>query len=123
METQKEEIAALYKGLVRQEFSGTYNGNDGKWDRIDLAAGDPLGTKLAAIQKVAQGKVWKGFTNDQDSDSGFSWNYRLFVRLNLAGIPNPTKFRITDSTRFDMSSGSSYELRVGFPLNVTAIST
>ncbi len=123
METQKEEIAALYKGLVRQEFTGRYKGNDGKWDEIDLAAGDPLEAKLAVIQTVAQGKVWKGFTNHQDSDSGYSWNYRLFVRLDLAGIQNPTKFRITDCNRFDMSTSGSYELRVGFSLKVTTIST
>ncbi len=114
--TEMPIITMRYDELVGQDFTGYLDGAEIIPADADLV----IRSKLDAIQNVAQGKVWKGFTNYQDSKCGHMWDYRLYVELNCAGIQNPTKFRITSYKTVDMKSGE-YEFNVGFSLKVTAI--
>ena len=127
-ELKKEfkKIGKQYKTLKDQEFTGVYLGTwseQGKtWYMIEPAAKDPVRDKLAAIQHFVQGKVWKGFTTDQDRKYGPQWNDRFFVDLNFAGIPSPDKFKINGYEPFKLTTPNAlYALGVGIALKVTAI--
>ncbi len=123
---EMEMITMGYNELVGQEFTGNYSGSSvilsKSWDMITPALDDPIRSKLAAIQTVAQGKVWKGFTNSQDSECGYTWDYRFFVNLDRAGILTPTNFRINNYEEFTIPpTNTDYEFGVGISLKVTAI--
>ncbi len=132
-EAELKKITTQYKTLKDQEFTGVYSGvwiepsdfGQGKtWHTIEPAVGDPIRSKLAAIQQVAQGKVWKGFTTDRDrkSRSQPPWNDRFFVNLDFAGIQSPTKFKLTGCKQFIIPKFNvEYTLGVGFALTVRAI--
>ncbi len=119
-------ITMSYNELVGQEFTGYCLGlssfSNKSWDVITPALDDPIRSKLAAIQTVAQGKVWKGFTNSQDSYLLQNWDFRFFVDLDRAGILTPTKFRINNYEKFPIPPTiTDYEFGVGISLKVTAI--
>ncbi len=124
-QTEMPIITMCYIELLGQEFTGYLNGAQ------IIPADDDLviRSKLAAIQNVAQGKVWKGFTNHLDSKYGKDWDYRFFVNLDRAGFLTPTKFRINNYETFTFPPKitippaiTDYEFGVGFSLKVTAIS-
>ncbi len=127
-EAELQEIATQYKTLKDQEFTGAYLetwSEHGKtWHMIEPAAGGPIRSKLAAIETVAQGKVWKGFTTDRDRKfrSQPPWNDRFFVNLDFAGIPSPDKFKINGYKQFTLTTPNAlYALGVGIALTVKAI--
>ena len=127
-ELKKEfkKIRKQYKTLKDQEFTGVYLrtwSDQGKiWHVIEPAVGDPIGEKLAAIRTVTQGKMWRGFTTDQDREYGPQWNDRFFVDLDFAGISSPDKFKINGYESFRLTTPNAlYALGVGVALKVTAI--
>ncbi len=131
MATQMEQLKAqeiatvytLYDTLVGQDFTGEYSGEyfgpNQKLHTIEPAKDDYIvRAKLAAIQLFAQGKVWKGFTNYQDSYRGLPWDYRFFVNLKPEVIQSTTKFRITGYKTF---LTTKYTLGIGIDLDISPI--
>ncbi len=121
IDAQMEKITRYYNELEGQEFTGSYLGSNQRGHMIEPSADDPIRSKLATIQTVAQGKVVKGFTNHQDSKFGKDWDYRFFVDLDRAGIQNPQKFRINKYRQYTFEKSEDYTFGVGFSLKVTAI--
>ena len=109
------EIKQRYEKLKYVAFAGKHVGYHGKWDLIEVASEDPFCELLQSVQEVAQEKVWKGFTNSQDSVVGLDWNYRLFVELSPNSSKSSTKFRITNISTFQ------YPLKMGFAMTVEAV--
>ena len=128
---QLQEIATYYSILNHQEFTGVYSGvwiepsyfgRSKIWHTIVPAAKDPVRDKLAAIQHFVQGKVWKGFTNHEDSYKGYLWDYCFYVDLDIAGIQSPDKFKINGYEMFTFKTPSvDFTLNAGIALKVTAI--
>ena len=121
IDAQMEKITRYYNELEGQEFTGSYLGPNQRGHMIEPSADDPIRSKLATIQTVAQGKVVKGFTTDQDSKFGKDWDYRFFVDLDRAGIQNPKKFRINKCEKHTIEKSQDYTFGVKFSLKLTAI--
>ena len=121
IDAQMEIITRCYNELEGQEFTGSYLRKSQIGDVIAPAVGDPIRSKLVAIQEVAQGKVLKGFTNSLDSKFGKDWDYRFFVDLDRAGIQNPKKFRINKCEKHTIKKSQDYTFGVKFSLKLTAI--
>ncbi len=124
-EAQLNKIYALYDKLNNQEFTGAYSGEffgaNQRLSTIEPAKDDYLvRARLDDIQQVAQGKVWKGFTNYQDSTVGLPWDFRFFVNLKPEVIQSTTKFRITGYKTF-LTTNVKYTLGVGIDLAISPI--
>ena len=109
-------LKATYHNLLEQVFRGTvidqWRGYEKVWDRIQVDQADPIMDKLREVQDEFQGKVWKGFTGEEDGYTDFC----LYV--DLAGDGQGEAFKIVNLFPFPLNKTKSYSLNYGMRMVV-----
>ena len=126
VEKLKISVKDIYQNLLNQDFNGKNTGPfqkyAKKWEKIQVDQADPLMDKLREVQGQVQGKIWKGFTGEEDGPR-FT-DFCLYVELLRRKEPDrkPTRFRILYVDDFKVTGEKhKYTSELGAKIVVEAV--